>query len=292
MPGLRINDCLYLDLDQYPTPPTTAPTAAKRKYDEIVASFPAPTAKKKKAKRSPNAARSTAERFNSMARYLTRGFHPFLDIGLVLQEGCEHHWGTPVSDTPSNTIQVPASELLQQVRRVAAFDEIFSLAPDLLDVVKLLFAGFESDPDSWNAFVTTMRASANSGRVGDTGGLKHALNYVLPDITKYVLVPAIAKGESKSSRGLAHPILCHLILGWTDRLKLPHLDLPTIDPETGKIVQTLPAPADTSPNEFLDRILNGNVEISNDELPSFLWAHGSFDPNNYDKGLLRGELLL
>ncbi|KAJ7892272.1 hypothetical protein B0H14DRAFT_3688425 [Mycena olivaceomarginata] len=56
-------------------------------------------------------------------------------------------------------------------------------------------------------------------------------------------------------------------------------------------VQTLPAPADTSPNEFLDRILNGNVEISNDELPSFLWAHGSFDPDNYDKGLLRGELL-
>ncbi|KAJ7315107.1 hypothetical protein DFH08DRAFT_715802, partial [Mycena albidolilacea] len=27
-------------------------------------------------------------------------------------------------------------------------------------------------------------------------------------------------------------------------------------------------------------------------LPSFLWAHGSFDPDNYDKGLLRGELLL
>ncbi|KAJ7325434.1 hypothetical protein DFH08DRAFT_968665 [Mycena albidolilacea] len=44
-----------------PTPPTTAPTAAKRKYDEIVASFPVPTAKKKKAKRSPNAARSTPE---------------------------------------------------------------------------------------------------------------------------------------------------------------------------------------------------------------------------------------
>jgi hypothetical protein len=35
-----------------------------------------------------------------------------MDIGLVLEEGCEHHWGTAVSDTTSNTIQVPASYVL------------------------------------------------------------------------------------------------------------------------------------------------------------------------------------
>jgi hypothetical protein len=74
-----------------------------------------------------------------------------------------------------------------------------------------------------------MRKSASSARVAETGGLKHCLNYLLPNPFTQVLVPAIPKSESKSNRGLAHPILRYFILGWEDRLKLPPLVLPTVD---------------------------------------------------------------
>lgn len=73
-----------------------------------------------------------------------------------------------------------------------------------------------------------MRKSAASGRVADTGGLKNCVDYVIPNPSKNILVPAIPKHDSKSLRGLAHPILRYYLLPWSYRLKLPPLELPTL----------------------------------------------------------------
>ncbi|KAJ7841818.1 hypothetical protein B0H14DRAFT_3693499 [Mycena olivaceomarginata] len=274
------------------TPNTTGtaiPTAIKRKIDEITATFPATDARKKKRpKRSPNAAKTTAERLDGVARYFAGGVHPYMDIGSALDYGSQHHWGPPVEIVPSNTIQMPESERIRQDACVAAFNKMFSIAPDLLELIKYIFLQAEEDSDHWNKLVASMRASASSGRVADTGGLKHCVEYILPNPSLHALLPAIPKHDSKSIRGLAHPILRYFLLPWSLRLKLPPLQLPTVT----QLVPNVAVPA--APNEFLDRIVAGNFkfEIDSNELPSFLWAHDSYNSADFDHGLLRGEFLL
>lgn len=73
-----------------------------------------------------------------------------------------------------------------------------------------------------------MRKSASSGRVADTGGLKNCLDYSIPNPSKNILLPAILRNDTKSIRGLAHPVLRYFILPWSLRLKLPPLELPTV----------------------------------------------------------------
>jgi hypothetical protein len=71
--------------------------------------------------------------------------------------------------------------------------------------------------------VAQMREAATSARTSDTSGLKHELTYFLPNPLKNVLTPPIPKQESKSDRGLNHPVLRYFILGCADRAKLPPL---------------------------------------------------------------------
>ncbi|KAF7374196.1 hypothetical protein MSAN_00301500 [Mycena sanguinolenta] len=270
-----------------PTLPTLPP-AVKRKYDEIRESFPTNgRSKKKRAKRSPNAQRTAAERLDSVARYFVRAVHTFKNISSVMQDAAEHRWGSPAPDEPSNEVRMPASERARQQANIAAFDAMFTVAPDLLEVVKHFFLECSSCPDNWNHLTSSMHASATSARTSDTGGLKNCLHYVLPNPAQHVMHPPVATTDPKSVRGLAHPILRYLILGWPDRLRLPPLVFPTIN----SAVEAVGTP-DDGPNEFLDRIVNGNVEIKNDALPSFLWAEGAYNPENFDKGLLRGEFPL
>ncbi|KAF8185496.1 hypothetical protein K438DRAFT_2019998 [Mycena galopus ATCC 62051] len=165
---------------------------------------------------------------------------------------------------------------------------MFSVAPELLEVVKMIFLEVKTKKENWNNLVKMLRGSASSARIADTGGLKPCLQYVLPNPTNHALLPAINKHDPKSLRGLAHPILRYLILGWTDRLKLPPLVFPTL---TSAPVVNATDESDES-NEFLVQLVNGTVELKNDELPSFLWADGSYDPDNYDQGLLRSAFLL
>ncbi|KAJ6479807.1 hypothetical protein C8R45DRAFT_1101253 [Mycena sanguinolenta] len=270
-----------------PTLPTLSPSA-KRKYEEIRESFPTNAGpKKKRAKRSPNAQRTTVERLDSVARYFVRAIHTYKNISTVMQDGAEHHWASPAPEIPSNEVRIPASERARRDANVAAFDSMFSIAPDLLDIVKQFFMECETCPDNWNHLTAMMHASATSARTSDTGGLKSCLHYILPNPAQQVLYPSISKTDPKSARGLAHPILRYFILGWPQRLLLPPLVLPTVN-STAAVDGT----AGDIPNEFLERIVNGNVELKNDALPSFLWADGMYDANNFDKGLLRGEFVL
>lgn len=121
---------------------------------------------------------------------------------------------------------------------------MFSIAPDLLDVIKCLFLEVESKPEQWNSLVKLVRRyslyschlvislqlqkAATSARTSDTGGLKHCLDYVVPDPLKHALMPPIPKQENKSDRGLTHPMLRYFILPWKDRLQLPPLVMPCV----------------------------------------------------------------
>ncbi|KAJ6582166.1 hypothetical protein B0H19DRAFT_524806 [Mycena capillaripes] len=217
------------------TVPTTIaasiPEPTKRKLDEVLTSFPKEPGKngRKRPRRSPNASRDTVERLEGAAKYFRRGVHPYMDVGTALHYGSERRWGTPVETTPSNTIAIPPSELARQDTYVRAFDKMFSIVPDLLDVVKHLFLqSSESEGEKqWSCFTTMMSAAATSARTSDTSGLKHCLDYVLPDPHKQALLPPIPKQDSKSDRGLTHPILRYLLLGWNDRLQLPPLVIPS-----------------------------------------------------------------
>ncbi|KAJ7491575.1 hypothetical protein B0H11DRAFT_2191295 [Mycena galericulata] len=191
-----------------------------------------PVTKKKARRRTPNSAQSTMERLTSLGKFFMRAVSPYLDIGQAMLYGPEHHWSTPAAPDPSNTVVVPPAELERQKYAVKAFDKLFTASPDLLGVVKQLYLDIPENPDPWNKLVRVMRTAATSARTADTGGLKHCVNYLLPDPSKTPLVPPILKNESKSDRGLAHPMLRYFILPWKDRVLLPPLQLTPAAPNT------------------------------------------------------------
>ncbi|KAJ7115218.1 hypothetical protein C8R44DRAFT_928204 [Mycena epipterygia] len=278
-----------------PLPPRSllplCPPPLKRKHDDIVDALRVGTlvgSQAKRRKRAANAVLSTEERLVAIGKYFMRAMHPFMDISEPMLYGPEHHWSTPATDAPSNTVVIPASELARQRLCIAAFDKMFALAPDLLEVIKALFLE-ESKPEQWNCLVKMLQKAATSARTSDTGGLKHCLDYVVPNPLKH---------ESKSDRGLTHPMLRHSLLPWAERLQLPPLVMPTSEQDGGSsaepaIDQSVGADSTeptvpTARNELLDRIVANRLELTAEDFPSFFYAEGSFDPNDLDKGLLRG----
>ncbi|KAJ7123665.1 hypothetical protein C8R44DRAFT_917920 [Mycena epipterygia] len=290
-----------------PTVPTASTTTMsaplKRKYDDIVAALTLTVggqAQAKRRKRAPSAVPTIEERLVSIGKYFVRAVHPFMDVSKPMLYGPEHHWSAPDVTDPSNTVVIPASELARQKLCITAFDKMFALAPDLLEVIKQLFLEIQSNPERWNALVKMLQKAATSARTSDTGGLKHCLDYVVPDPTKHVLMPPIPKAESKSDRGLAHAMLRYFLLPWKDRLQLPPLIMPTADGR-GSVEPVVPEPVggdSTEPtvpvarNELLERMVANHIELTANDFPSFFYAEGSFDPDDLDKGLLRGEFML
>ncbi|KAJ7112617.1 hypothetical protein C8R44DRAFT_882381 [Mycena epipterygia] len=344
-----------------PTVPTASTTTMsaplKRKYDDIVAALTLTVggqAQAKRRKRAPSAVPTIEERLVSIGKYFVRAVHPFMDVSEPMLYGPEHHWSAPNVTDPSNTVGTCATKALHH-------GLLFALAPDLLEVIKQLFLEIQSNPERWNALVKMLQKAATSARTSDTAGLKHCLDYVVPDPTKHVLMPPIPKAESKSNRGLAHAMLRYFLLPWKDRLQLPpltleakvhapgfqsikvlgtgqrealsapgrrqslplschkrrlskrygsrattghmrstHLASSTAD-DRGSVEPVVPEPVggdSTEPtvpvarNELLERIVANHIELTANDLPSFFYAEGSFDPDDLDKGLLRGEFML
>ncbi|KAJ7460440.1 hypothetical protein B0H11DRAFT_2286106 [Mycena galericulata] len=238
-----------------PTPTVaTLPPPLKRKYDEVVAALGGaqdPVAKKKARRRTPNSAQSTMERLTSLGKFFMRAVSPYLDIGQAMLYGPEHHWSTPAAPDPSNTVVVPPAELDRQKCAIKAFDKLFTTSPDLLEVVKQLYLDIPENPDPWNKLVRVMRTAATSARTADTGGLKHCVNYLLPDPSKTPLVPPVLKSESKSDRGLAHPMLRYFLLPWKERVLLPPLQLTPAAPNTTTLDTPPSAPTNTSSPDTL-----------------------------------------
>ncbi|KAJ7678396.1 hypothetical protein B0H17DRAFT_1206850 [Mycena rosella] len=154
------------------------------------------------------------ERLTTTAKFFTHTVSPFPDIGDAMLYGPEHHWSPPVVSCPSNSITIHSSELEQQQIHIKAFKKILSTVPDLLDVIKHVYLEIPTKSKQWKLLVKAMQTAARSARTVDTNGLKHQLTYALPNPTKDVLAPPVLKQESKSDRGVTHPVLRYLILPW------------------------------------------------------------------------------
>ncbi|KAJ7784771.1 hypothetical protein B0H16DRAFT_1493741 [Mycena metata] len=272
-----------------PIPPTT-----KRKLDDVIASLPVKAKSVKKTPRGANAVRTETEKLQGVAKFLVRAINPFLDISSVMQYGAAKNWGQ------GSSADLPASEIARQEVGAKAFDLAFANSePELLDIVKHIFLASSSDPAKWESLVTMMRKSASSARTSDTGGLKHCLNYVLPHPSKQVLVPAITKQESKSDRGLTHPMLRYFIMGWSYRSQLRPLIIPAPLPR-GMAQSIDPALANddddsenqsTAEKKLLQRIAGGRLHLLATDMPSCFWEEGKYNSANKDEGLLRGDII-
>ncbi|KAJ7801728.1 hypothetical protein B0H13DRAFT_2497427 [Mycena leptocephala] len=250
----------------------TLPPNLKRKYDEIVEAItPGSTTAKKRQRDCVLVHDLRRETYHSVMLY-----------------GPEK---TPPDTAASNEVAIPASERKQQEQGIAAFDKLFSVAPEFLEVVKLLYLEASDKPKQWDGLVSMRTHHRHHS-------LKHKLDYFLPNPRKDVLRPPIPEQESKSDRGLAHPILRYFILPWRDRSKLPPLVInpPRPSPSTPAADDTPNATdadaASTSQQAaFLKRIVENKVKFKSKAFPSCFYEDGMYDSKNLDQGLLRGEVI-
>ncbi|KAJ7938970.1 hypothetical protein B0H13DRAFT_2301171 [Mycena leptocephala] len=102
------------------------------------------------------------EKLISTSKHYTRAVHPFRNLGSVMLYGPEKHWGTPPETAASNEVTIPASELEWQEQGIAALDKLFSVAPELLEVGKLLYLEASYKLKQWDGLVSMMRTAATS----------------------------------------------------------------------------------------------------------------------------------
>ncbi|KAJ7602977.1 hypothetical protein DFH06DRAFT_1257676 [Mycena polygramma] len=266
-------------------PPVVPPTAAKRKYDEVLASMSiaAPVNEpmgSKRAKRSAYASKTPREQLIVAARYLIRAVNPYLDVGLVLAFGAAHHWNPPATAAASNTIILPQSEIDFRKKHWQAFDAMMASAPGCLELVREFYG--DADSTHWAALVTLMRESARSVRQQDTNNLKSYTSYLLPNPVSDAVVPPVSKSASKSDRGINHPLLRNHIVP-------PLLDISINEHEDAdeEGVRKLTPAAE----EALRALLHNETTIDASEFPSCFYPEGAYNPDDTEEGLFRSPFL-
>ncbi|KAJ7624200.1 hypothetical protein DFH06DRAFT_1445807 [Mycena polygramma] len=285
-------------------PSDPAATAAKRKYDELVAALdkvaPAsvgPTNPSKRAKRSSMDTKEPYEKIISMSKFFHRGVHPFYDIGLVMFLGAHARWAAPVSSDPSNTVVVPPSQLEAQQKYVVAFNKMLSVAPHCADLLQDLY----KDEARWASLIKQMRKAAADARQSDTSTLKSQLHYLPADRTK-TITPALAnpKAESKSDRGINHPMLREAIISRALRHKITRYEVVEEpedreeDEEASKQEPQLTAGAQAALEALLHgcRTVKGKPAVTASSFPSCFYADGADDLDAPEVGLFRAPFLL
>ncbi|KAF7371651.1 hypothetical protein MVEN_00020900 [Mycena venus] len=220
-------------------------SAAKRAFDEIVASFgdaPVVPRASKKPKRNTMETKTPLDKLLSMAKYFPRAVHPFLDIGLALHYGAAVRWTVIVSSDPSNTITLPEEERVAQKQLINAFETMISISIESVDVLR----EFYKEERQWGLI---FRKAAADARQSDTHNLKHKLQYLPSDPTKPI-TPAISNGELKSDRGVNHPMIRDAIISWRLRHKINE----KMPAEEGEEAELTPAAI-----KALKALLNGGL---------------------------------
>ena len=111
-----------------------------------------------------------------------------------------------------------------------------------------------------------LEQAGNKGRSDDCGSLRdNAISY----IPRIASVPPLEPRTGKDKRGFHHPS--------TARLLCP---------------QSLREEFDNDMGRFCHDVQNGNVVISHNDWPSFLYPEDGYNPNAIDENLLRGPFLL
>ncbi|KAJ7939745.1 hypothetical protein B0H13DRAFT_2300450 [Mycena leptocephala] len=271
-------------------------TAAKRKYQEVLASLSAsapaePQQLNKRAKREPYDTKSPQDQLVCAAQSLVRGIDCNLDVGMVLTYGAAHHWNPPPAAAPSNTIVIPQSELDLQKKHVDAFDKMMAQSPGCLEVVREFYAA--EDATHWTQLVKLFRVSAKAARQQDTHDLKAFAEYVLAENEN--IIPSLSKGASKSDRGISHPVLRKYLVSWTIRNNIFELVDSDSDPEDAEEEENARAAKVPELSEGAKRalhsLLHNGTDIDASEFPSYFWDDGKYDPKDTENNLFRSQFL-
>ncbi|KAJ7252462.1 hypothetical protein C8J57DRAFT_1519801 [Mycena rebaudengoi] len=271
--------------DAVPPPPPPAPGPAaslKRKLDETIAELG--DKNRKRAKRANPT--STRSRFLYAAKLFARGLNPHIYFPSVLDGGAASLW----QPEPAANVDHSDPEELERVKEfIDAFTAFMVTLPaDCREVLKSVY--LSEDDTHWPSMVSKLKAAATGARTNDTNGLKHALHYFLEDPSNDQLNPPIHKTDSKSDRGLNHPMLRLFLLPCKYRRVIETLNNPGIvDTLADGIDIDQIAPELLPPKMLLERLLSGAVPIEADHFPSFLYANGACNPDDLAEGLLRGE---
>ncbi|THH07281.1 hypothetical protein EW146_g9367, partial [Bondarzewia mesenterica] len=123
---------------------------------------------------------------------------------------------------------------------------------------------FEKRPEDLEELAKIMNKAHSGARGEDIGSLQDSiLELTARIIGAPSLTPIISPSSSKAdTRGFKHPQLAVLLM-----------------------------PADLL-MEVLQKLLDGQIQVTAADLPTFLYEGEDFDPNDPEKGLLRGELVV
>ncbi|KAJ7208310.1 hypothetical protein GGX14DRAFT_395968 [Mycena pura] len=217
---------------------------------------------------------STLEKLKLAGKYFKRAIHAYQDLRLVMEEGARAcDWAGPTENT--DTAIGPQEQAFREQMGVLfrkLLSHIEKMCDDLQPVLRHIYADHS---DSWDQLVSKMKASAMGVRSDDTNGVKHETAYFLPNPSCDGFRRPVQKLESKSDRGLAHPDLRYLLLGWEDRQKLPAITWKAGDPIPG-----------------LDVLSEEGEQFSNRVYPSCFYEEGSWRANDITHGLFRGYMIV
>lgn len=131
-----------------------------------------------------------------------------------------------------------------------------------------------------------MTNALGGARSDDCGSLKEAgLAYAALEVGLQSLAPAIAfKSPKDASRGFLHPQL--------GRLLCPAKHLTDFDSDTTEYVLALSCTRHFTLSRFLQKLQDGRVVVTSQDLPTFLYENGEYDPLEMDSGLCRSGILV
>ncbi|KAJ7634339.1 hypothetical protein FB45DRAFT_1141204 [Roridomyces roridus] len=277
------------------SPTAEAPTAAKRRYDTLVADLGGVDVLRragKRSKRDDMDAKKPYDKLMSASKFSTRAVNPFLDMGMIMHFGARSRWAEPVALDPSNTVVASSAALAEEKRHVDVFNKMAAiLSPDCMELLRETY----KQDTHWGVLVSKMKAAAKDAHYQDTAGLKDKTSHYLPPKAGTGIHPPLDSGENKSDRGLKHPVLRDALLPWAVRLQI-HEREAVVEDESEDA--PAPRPSLTKNVKKARKALSQNRDI-NDKLvltagrfPSCFYAEGEWDADEPLSGLLRSPFLL
>ncbi|KAJ7055704.1 hypothetical protein C8F01DRAFT_1258084 [Mycena amicta] len=239
-----------------------------------------PAAKKKKtSKYDPD--KDVFSHLVDTGRFFARAVHPFDNMTKMAFHGAASRW------SPQSLDRIVPNTTADQNRHKRLVDDFdvwfvhtvgFNSTYELEAILKFLFL---HQNKVWKALFATLQNAAKSARQSDTHDLKFAFHYLFPNPTTDELYPKLpTTGESKSGRGVAHPVTRAFLLSCRQRQQLRTLTFTKEDEndelsEEGKLI--------------LQQLLSGALRFTNDEWPScFYRDYTLFDSQKTSLGLFHG----
>ncbi|KAH9952316.1 hypothetical protein BGW80DRAFT_745992 [Lactifluus volemus] len=186
-----------------------------------------------------------------------RSFSPFISVSSVIHYGIQSR-----GLTDANSEDVPANE--PELRK--GYDHLLKVLTRFDEQIEW----FDEDAESLSELILIIHQQAQVTRTSDTGDLKYsALEYIFRNASRESLNPPILRITSKASRGLNHPQI--------GRMLCPRHLLDDFDED---------------PTEMLSKLQDGRIIFQPGDWSTCLYDEGQFDPENPDKGLMRGHYIL